>query len=103
MENIIEFMEKQRFVVDGSCLYPVAEATKVDNVHVHIKCPYCKKTHRHGSSSGSSGEGHRISHCDIKIPEVYSPGYVIKFNKDTVDETSGKIVSKKLADRLNEE
>lgn len=39
---------------------------KVDMVHVWIKCPFCKKIHRHGSCGGSGYAGFRVPHCKDK-------------------------------------
>ena len=57
--------------------YKYVRPFKVDNVHVHIKCPYCKEIHIHGSGGGNNYEGHRVAHCMIKPNEV-SVEYYIK-------------------------
>lgn len=54
---------------------------------VEIRCPYCKKNHKHGCPLEGVGEkgvvrllGHRLAHCDPnKVDKkLISQGYYIK-------------------------
>tara|TARA_R100000750_G_scaffold38821_1_gene25021 strand:+ start:137 stop:529 length:393 start_codon:yes stop_codon:yes gene_type:complete len=55
-------------------VHPRVKPFKVDDVHVFIKCPYCKETHTHGVSGGDY-EGYRSPHC---YPPKSSPDYYIE-------------------------
>ena len=53
---------------------PRVKPFKVDDVHVFIKCPYCKEIHTHGASGGNY-EGYRTPHC---YPPTSSQNYYIE-------------------------
>jgi len=42
---------------------PIVYPEDVDNIHVHIICPYCMLPHRHGSNKDTNYGGHRLAHC----------------------------------------
>jgi len=60
--------------------YPTAHVidTQPNPTHPHavlirVRCPYCGKTHTHGSPEPAGRDyGHRVSHCTSD-----SPGYII--------------------------
>jgi transposase-like protein len=40
-------------------------ANKVDNIHFYFICPFCNKTHKHGSNGDSSNRiEYRSPHCN---------------------------------------
>ena len=54
---------------------------KVDNIHVYIKCPYCKETHVHGSCGGKDYKGFRSAHC-ISKPSFDLQYYIEEIEKE---------------------
>ncbi len=38
-------------------------AREIDDIHVVIICPFCKRKHRHGSNGGKLVREHRTAHC----------------------------------------
>ena len=58
-------------------MIPTVPPTRVDGVNVYISCPYCHKTHIHGSNGGIGYGGHRAAHCTKPFPGSES-GYIIE-------------------------
>jgi hypothetical protein len=44
---------------------------KVDFTHIYIKCPFCGRTHYHGSCGGKNYAGSRVAHCGCESREYY--------------------------------
>ena len=48
------------------------DCSELDDKHLYYNCPYCGKTHKHGSNQDFSNRTEtRVSHCDIHRGMVY--------------------------------
>ncbi len=52
----------------------------VDEIHIKIICPLCKKIHTHGSCGGSGYGGTRVAHCS-EVKYMGQEYYIIEGDK----------------------